>query len=274
MNIKNDNILIIGAGNMGYAFISALIENKVSPKKIYVIEKKPSLRLKKIQKLKKIKIFNTINKFETNIKISITILTIKPNQLGDVFSDELNYKIKNSLIISIVAGKTHSTLKKLSKGNKNIARAMTNTPAAVGWGTSIIYFAKTTTNANKKRAMQLMSLIGQVEEVKSEKSIDTFTGLFGSGPAYLYLLIEIWSNYAKKNGFKYAEEMTVQTILGSILLLLHTKEKPESLRKRVTSKGGTTEAALMELNNNQKFQKLFEKAISKAIKKATTLSKS
>ena len=273
MNIKNDNILIIGAGNMGYAFISALIENKVSPKKIYVIEKKPSLRLKKIQKLKKIKIFNTINKFEMNIKISITILTIKPNQLGDVFSDELNNKIKNSLIISIVAGKTHSTLKKLSKGNKNIARAMTNTPAAVGWGTSIIYFAKTTTNANKKRAMHLMNLIGQVEEVKSEKSIDTFTGLFGSGPAYLYLLIEIWSNYAKKNGFKYAEQMTVQTILGSILLLLNTKEKPESLRKRVTSKGGTTEAALMELNNNQKFKKLFEKAISKAIKKATTLSK-
>ena len=68
--------------------------------------------------------------------------------------------------------------------------------------------------------------------------------------------------------------MTVQTILGSILLLLNTQEKPESLRKRVTSKGGTTEAALMELNNNQKFQKLFEKAISKAIKKATTLSKS
>ena len=273
MNIKNENILIIGAGNMGYAFISALIENKVSPKNIYIIEKKPSARLKKIQKLKKIKIFNTINKFEKNIKISITILTIKPNQLGDVFSDELNYKIKNSLIISIVAGKTHSTLKKLSKGNKNIARAMTNTPAAVGWGTSIIYFAKTTTNANKKRAMHLMNLIGQVEEVKSEKSIDTFTGLFGSGPAYLYLLIEIWSNYAKKNGFKYAEEMTVQTILGSILLLLHTKEKPESLRKRVTSKGGTTEAALKELNNNQKFQKLFEKAISKAIKKAITLSK-
>ena len=107
-------------------------------------------------------------------------------------------------------------------------------------------------------AMHLMNLIGQVEEVKSEKSIDTFTGLFGSGPAYLYLLIEIWSNYAKKNGFKYAEEMTVQTILGSILLLLHTQEKPESLRQRVTSKGGTTEAALMELNNNQKFQKLFE----------------
>ena len=96
MNINSDNILIIGAGNMGYAFISALIENKVSPKKIYVIEKKPSLRLKKIQKLKKIKIFNTIDKFEMNIKISITILSIKPNQLSDVFSDELNNKIKNS----------------------------------------------------------------------------------------------------------------------------------------------------------------------------------
>ena len=91
-----------------------------------------------------------------NIKISITILTIKPNQLRDVFSDKLNNKIENSIIISIVAGKTHATLKKLSKGNKNIARAMTNTQTAVGGGTSIIYFAKTETNANKKRTMQLM----------------------------------------------------------------------------------------------------------------------
>lgn len=274
MNIKNDNILVIGAGNMGFAFISALIENKMNPKQIYVLEKNPNLRLKKFQKLKKIKIFKSIAKLEENIKISITLLAIKPNQLSGLFSDELNYKIKNSLVISIVAGKTLATLKKLSNDNKNIARAMTNTPAAVGWGTSIIYFAKTTSNLYRKKAMQLMNLIGQVDEVKKENSINAFTGLFGSGPAYLYLLIEIWSNYAKKIGFKHAEEMTVQTILGSILLLLNTQEKPESLRKRVTSKGGTTEAALEELNNNQKFRKLFEKAISKAIKKSSALSKS
>ena len=272
--MKNDNILIVGAGNMGFAFVSALIENKVNPKKIFVIEKKPSQKLKNIINSKKINLIKTINNLKANTDISITLLAIKPNQLSDIFTDEFNLNVKKSLVISIVAGKTMATLKKLSNNNKNIVRAMTNTPAAVGWGTSVIYFGKSISNLHKKKANQFMNLIGQVDEVKKEKSIDAFTGLFGSGPAYLFLLIEIWSNFAKQHGFKYAEEMTVQTILGSILLLLKTEEKPERLRKGVTSKGGTTEAALLEFNNNQKLKKLFEKAISKAIKKAGILSKS
>ena len=274
MTLKKDTILIVGAGNMGFAFISALLDNKISPKQINIIEKKPTLKLKKISKAKKINLFKSIDELNIKTKISITLIAIKPNQLDSLFTQEFNSKTKNSILISIVAGKTMGTLKKLSGNNKDIARAMTNTPVTVGFGTSIIYFSKTTTKTNKNKATHLLNLVGQVDEIKNEKHIDTFTALFGSGPAYLYLLIEIWSDLAKKYGLKNSEEMVIQTMLGSLLLLLKTQDSPKSLRAGVTSKGGTTEAALAEFTKNNNLQKLFKTAVSKAIKRAGTLSKS
>ena len=274
MILKKDTILIVGAGNMGFAFISALLDNKISPKQINIIEKKPTLKLKKISKAKKINLFKSIDELNIKTKISITLIAIKPNQLDSLFTQEFNSKTKNSILISIVAGKTMGTLKKLSGNNKDIARAMTNTPVTVGFGTSIIYFSKTTTKTNKNKATHLLNLVGQVDEIKNEKHIDTFTALFGSGPAYLYLLIEIWSDLAKKYGLKNSEEMVVRTMLGSLLLLLKTQDSPKSLRVGVTSKGGTTEAALAEFTKNNNLQKLFKTAVSKAIKRAGTLSKS
>ena len=274
MILKKDTILIVGAGNMGFAFISALLDNKISPMQINIIEKKPTLKLKKISKAKKINLFKSIDELNIKTKISITLIAIKPNQLDSLFTQEFNSKTKNSILISIVAGKTMGTLKKLSGNNKDIARAMTNTPVTVGFGTSIIYFSKTTTKTNKNKATHLLNLVGQVDEIKNEKHIDTFTALFGSGPAYLYLLIEIWTDLAKKYGLKNSEEMVIQTMLGSLLLLLKTQDSPKSLRAGVTSKGGTTEAALAEFTKNNNLQKLFKTAVSKAIKRAGTLSKS
>ena len=122
--------------------------------------------------------------------------------------------------------------------------------------------------------LSLLDLVGQVDEVKSEKYINAFTGLFGSGPAYLFLLIEIWTNLAKKHGFKYGEDMVVQTMLGSLLLLLKTQETPKSLRAGVTSKGGTTEAALLEFNKENKlFRNYFRLQLCKQLRKQAFLVK-
>jgi|TARA_B100000768_G_scaffold146073_1_gene139079 pyrroline-5-carboxylate reductase len=274
MLLRKDKILIVGAGNMGFAFLSALLDSKINPKQINIIDKNPVAKLKKISKAKKINLFKSIDELNINTKISITLLSIKPNQLDSIFTEDFNNKTKNSILVSIVAGKTMSTLKKLSYSNKNIARAMTNTPVTVGWGTSIVFFSKTTTSKNKDKTTYLLDLVGQVDEVKNEKYIDSFTALFGSGPAYLYLLIEIWSDLAKKHGLKNSEEMVVQTMLGSLLLLLKTQDNPKLLRAGVTSKGGTTEAAIAEFTKNNNLQKLFKAAVSKAIKRAGALSKS
>ena len=274
MLLRKDTILIVGAGNMGFAFLSALLDSKINPKQINIIDKNPAAKLKKISKANKINLFKSIDELNINTKISITLLSIKPNQLDGIFTEDFNNKTKNSILVSIVAGKTMSTLKKLSYSNKNIARAMTNTPVTVGWGTSIVFFSKTTTSKNKDKTTYLLELVGLVDEVKNEKYIDSFTALFGSGPAYLYLLIEIWSDLAKKHGLKNSEEMVVQTMLGSLLLLLKTQDNPKLLRAGVTSKGGTTEAAIAEFTKNNNLQKLFKAAVSKAIKRAGALSKS
>ena len=167
MILKKDTILIVGAGNMGFAFILALLDNKISPKQINIIEKKPTLKLKKISKAKKINLFKSIDELNIKTKVSITLIAIKPNQLDSLFTQEFNSKTKNSILISIVAGKTMVTLKKLSGNNKDIARAMTNTPVTVGFGTSIIYFSKTTTKTNKNKATHLLNLVGQVDEIKN-----------------------------------------------------------------------------------------------------------
>ena len=153
MLLRKDKILIVGAGNMGFAFLSALLDSKINPKQINIIDKNPVAKLKKISKAKKINLFKSIDELNINTKISITLLSIKPNQLDSIFTEDFNNKTKNSILVSIVAGKTMSTLKKLSYSNKNIARAMTNTPVTVGWGTSIVFFSKTTTSKNKDKTI-------------------------------------------------------------------------------------------------------------------------
>ena len=98
MNIKKDNILIVGAGNMGLAFLSALLDNKVNPKQIFILENNPSQKLKKINKTRKFNLINSIYKIDIETKIGITLLAIKPNQVVDIFNEQFNDLIKKSVI--------------------------------------------------------------------------------------------------------------------------------------------------------------------------------
>ena len=118
-----------------------------------------------------------------------------------------------------------------------------------------------------------MSLMGQVSETKKEDLIDDFTAIFGSGPAYIYLFINSLIEIANKSGFKNSDSMVLQTFLGSILLLLSGQKKPSDLQKKVTSKGGTTEAALSILASNKGLKSLLTRAVNKATKRSRELSK-
>ena len=179
----------------------------------------------------------------------------------------------NSLIVSIVAGKKISDLKKIFTLNKGIVRAMTNTPASVNMGTTLVCFDKTIKSDQKKIVRNFLSLLGQINETKNEKVIDDFTAIFGSGPAYIFLFIETLIKIADKSGFKNSKNMVLQTFLGSLLLLFNEKDSPTHLKKSVTSKGGTTEAALKILENKNGLSTLISKAIDKAKKRSRELSK-
>ena len=273
ISLKNNKFLILGAGNMGISFINALLQNKISATKIFILEKKISPELKKIRLKKKIKILGTASKLPKNFRPDIVLLSVKPNQLNSAVSKELVNIISDSLIISIIAGKKISELKRITKNKYNTVRAMTNTPVSLGMGTSIIYFDKGIKKKFKNLAKDFLALVGQVNETKNESLIDSFTAIYGSGPAYIYLMIESLIKISSKAGLKNSENMVIQTFLGSLLLLMSSSSDAKTLRKNVTSKGGTTQAALSVLNNHNGLLKLLTRAIEKAKKRSIELSR-
>ena len=273
INLKKQKFLIIGAGNMGYAVLNSLIENKISSKNILIIEKKITPKLKKLKSKHNLKIVKNVRLLKYKFVPSISLISVKPNQLNAAVDSSLEKFLSNSLIVSIVAGKKISDLKKIFTLNKGIVRAMTNTPASVNMGTTLICFDKTIKSDQKKIVRNFLSLLGQINETKNEKVIDDFTAIFGSGPAYIFLFIETLIKIADKSGFKNSKNMVLQTFLGSLLLLLNEKDSPTHLKKSVASKGGTTEAALKILENKNGLSTLISKAIDKAKKRSRELSK-
>ena len=273
INLKKQKFLIIGAGNMGYAVLNSLIENKISSKNILIIEKKITPKLKKLKSKHNLKIIKNVRLLKYKFVPSISLISVKPNQLNAAVDSSLEKFLSNSLIVSIVAGKKISDLKKIFTLNKGIVRAMTNTPVSVNMGTTLICFDKTIKSHQKRVVRDFLSLLGQINETKNEKIIDDFTAIFGSGPAYIFLFIETLIKIADKSGFKNSKNMVLQTFLGSLLLLLNEKDSPTYLKKSVTSKGGTTEAALKILENRNGLSTLISKAIDKAKKRSRELSK-
>ena len=273
VSLKNNKFLILGAGNMGISFIKALLQNKIAASKIFVLEKRISPELKKIKRKKKIKILNEVGKLPKNFRPNIVLLAVKPNQLDSAVNNELINIISDSLIISIIAGKKIRELKKITRNKNNTVRAMTNTPVSLGMGTSIIYFDKGIKKQYKNLAREFLGLVGQVNEAKNESAIDSFTAIYGSGPAYIYLMIESLIKISSKAGHKNSENMVIQTFLGSLLLLMSGNSNAKTLRENVTSKGGTTQAALSILNSRNGLSKLLSRAINKARKRSIELSR-
>ena len=274
VSLKNNKFLILGAGNMGISFIKALLQNKIAASKIFVLEKRISPELKKIKLKKKIKILKEVGKLPKNFRPNIVLLAVKPNQLDSAVNNELINIISDSLIISIIAGKKIRELKKITRNKNNTVRAMTNTPVSLGMGTSIIYFDKGIKKQYKNLAREFLAIVGQVNEAKNESAIDSFTAIYGSGPAYIYLMIESLIKISTKAGHKNSENMVIQTFLGSLLLLMSGNNDAKTLRENVTSKGGTTQAALSILNSRNGLPKLLSRAIMKARKRSIELSSS
>tara|TARA_B100000579_G_scaffold429790_1_gene442121 strand:- start:393 stop:1220 length:828 start_codon:yes stop_codon:yes gene_type:complete len=272
VSLKNNKFLILGAGNMGISFVKALLQNKILASKIFIIEKKMSPELRKIKIRKKITIVKDASKFPNNFKPTIVLLAVKPNQLGSAMSKQLIDIISDSLIISIIAGKKIHELKKITGNKIKTVRAMTNTPVSLGMGTSILFCDKKINKNDKNLAKEFLALVGQVNEARNESIIDTFTAIYGSGPAYIFLMIETLIKISSKAGLKNSENMVIQTFLGSLLLLMSEKHDARTLRKNVTSKGGTTQAALSILNSDKGLPDLLIRAINKAKKRSMELS--
>ena len=254
---------IIGGGNMGEALIKGLYTRHC----VHVCETNAT-RVKYLKNKYRGIVLGDLKAVE---EASVIIFAIKPQDM-----EALLKQIpvgKNKLFISIAAGLTTKFFEKHLGGKARVVRAMPNMPALINEGVTGIGKGKYATTADLKTAQEILSSIGQTIVV-NESMIDAVTAVSGSGPAYVFLFVEQWISAAVKLGFDkvQARQLVYKTLLGSAHLLEQSQFNAGELRIKVTSKGGTTQAA-MDIFSKGKFDRLMYKALSAAKKRAKELAK-
>jgi pyrroline-5-carboxylate reductase len=262
MKIK---IGMIGGGNMGGAIISGICKEY----NVSVCEQDPKRR----QSLKR-KYKIATGDLEAVVKKSdLIILAVKPQSFDSILKELKPHLDEDQLVISIAAGITCRYIEKRLREKTRVVRAMPNLPAQVNEGITAVCSGKAAMKKDLILAQLLFSCVG-VTAVVEEKYMDGITAASGSGPAYVFLFIESLKKAVRSLGFeeKVANALVIQTIKGSMTLLSEQKEDAGVLRARVTSKGGTTQAA-MDVFKKSNFEKVFKTALSAAKKRAKELSK-
>lgn len=263
----NKRIGFIGCGNMGSAILKGILFNKIaSPKQIVIFDADPS-KMNLIAK--KFRVRKASSNQEIVRKSQIIILAIKPQEFSDVAAKIRSELKTNHLVISILAGTPLAKLKKYLGSRCKIARAMPNLGAKVGESITAL---TSTSPKSLKIAGKIFSGCGKVIQLE-ERYFDWVTAVSGSGPAYFFLLMELLSQAAQKGGLSKssADLLAIQTAAGAARLAQNSAQGPEQLRKMVTSKKGTTEAALQYLSK-KKFGPIFVEAVHQAMKRAKQLS--
>lgn len=283
MSKLNKKIGIWGAGNMGEAFIGALIRSNLSDPSQITVSDILEERLNALKKTYGISV--TKDNFKLFTECDVVILAVKPQQTAELLSQISRHKeygiSGRKLFISIAAGipirkieeHLYASLDEPSKENLPIARVMPNTPALVLAGISGMSTNRYASAEDIQITKTILGAIGYVLQFK-EEDLDAVTALSGSGPAYVFYLIESMIAGGISNGLtpEDAALLTVKTLAGAVKLLEERKESPETLRRKVTSPGGTTEAALKVLEE-KKVKETFIKAITSATLRSKELSR-
>ncbi len=245
---KGQKIGFIGGGNMAEATIKGLLAGALPAANIIVSEPSDSRRthLKEAFGIELAK-----NNQDLMDKCDIIVLSIKPQIFAEVLEEVAGRYSENKLIISILAGVTTAAIEKFFQGAPRVVRVMPNTPALVGEGASAICRGHHSSPEDLDIVKQLFESVGRVELI-DERQMDAATGLSGSGPAYIYTVIEALADGGVREGLRrdIAHALAVQTVVGAALMVRETKEHPAILRDQVCSPGGTAIAGISTLEKN------------------------
>ena len=254
---------IIGGGNMGEALVKGLF----SKYRVHVCE----ANLTRVKYLKEKYPGIVLGDLKVLEAASVIILAVKPQDMELLLKDVPVGRTR--LFISIAAGLTTKFFEKQLGGQVRVVRAMPNMPALIGQGITGISAGKYATIKDLKRAQEILSAIGETVVFK-ESMIDALTAVSGSGPAYVFLFVEQWINAAVALGFKLpqAKQLVYKTLLGSVHLLEQSPFDAAELRSKVTSKGGTTQAAMDVFLKGNAFSQLMKEALIAAQKRASQLA--
>ena len=269
MNNIKETIGFIGAGNMATALISGLINSDQSASKI-IASSPEQEHLEKLSKDFGIKTTN--NNLEIVDNSDIVILAVKPNivqavidEIKDVATD------KDILVISIAAGVKIEKIESQLGSPMRVIRAMPNTPASIMEGVTAICANSNAQSNDIENAKLLFECVGKIAHI-DEKDIDIFTALIGSGPAYIFYLIESLLDSSKNLHLPEQEkkDLLASMISGAANLVLNSDESPNVLRKKVTSPGGVTQTAIEEFET-EGLKEILSKSMIAAEKKSIEL---
>ena len=264
---------VIGAGNMGGALIRGLIRsNLVRP---YEILASGRNRLKLTRLHQRYKIHITTDNREIVKNAQTIILSVKPQNMTDIFFEELKSHVtKGHLILSIAAGVDIAKLQKGLGKRSHLVRVMPNLPALIDKGVSAIFVTRSVSPSQKRFAHQIFEAVGMTVDIHQETWMDAVTGLSGTGPAYFFALLEGMERGGKKVGLpkKLVSQLAMETLLGAANMVLLTGKDPKLLRQQVTSFRGTTWAA-MKVFKKRNFWKTIEEGVAAATKRAKELRK-
>ncbi len=245
--LNNKKICIIGTGNMGEALVSGLVGSGSSgPEKIICSDVREST-LKAIEK--EYGVQTTTSNLEAVMKSDIVIYAVKPQIMAAVIKETVEKLDMSKLVISIAAGVPMAALESCLNKELRLIRVMPNIAAAVKEAATAVAAGKHASEEDIKMAMSIFDSIGKTVFIKENYLMDAITGLSGSGPAYIFLIVEALADAGVKVGLSRQEALflSAQTVLGAAKMLMETKEHPGQLRDKVTSPGGTAIAGLATL---------------------------
>ncbi len=261
MRHAND-ILLVGCGNMGQALVRGWLAEGRDPERIQVIDPDPVAT-------------SAAEELKTNVVASVTaaktpvdivVLAVKPQQLDAVLPAYSDLAGTATVFLSIAAGKPIEFYERVLGGEPAIVRGMPNMPAAIRRGMTVLTANSAVSDSQRELCESLMSAVGDVAWLAREELMDAVTAVSGSGPAYVFLLIECLADAAVSVGLdrELARRLAESTVAGAGAYALSSDEDARELRRRVTSAGGTTEAALEILLTDEGLPALLRQAVQAA----------
>jgi pyrroline-5-carboxylate reductase len=269
-NVKT--IAFIGAGSMAEALIAGMTKTLYKPEQIIVTNRSNKERLEYIQNTYHVRA--ETDKEKAVKEADIIILAMKPKDVVEGITSIAPAIGKHQLIISVLAGVATETIISLIEKNVAVVRAMPNTSAAIGQSATALALGRYANDKHLAIAKDLFRTVGAVTVV-SEEDLHAVTALSGSGPAYIYYMVEAMEKAAQEIGLEQsiAKDLILQTIIGAAEMLKSSEKHPSILRKEVTSPGGTTEAGIKVLEDYH-YQKAMISCIKQAAKRSRELGQS
>lgn len=266
-------LVLVGGGKMGAAMLGGWLDRGLAPAEVLVVEPSPEIGAALTEKHGVVVVADA-SALPADIGPDVVVLAVKPQVMEAVAPAYARFAASGAVFLSIAAGKTLAFFARLLGEGAAVVRSMPNTPAAVRRGVTVACASPAVAATQRTRCQELLEAVGACHWVEDEGLMDAVTAVSGSGPAYIFLLAECLARAGAAAGLPadLAANLARATVAGSGELLFRSDDTPETLRKNVTSPGGTTAAALSVLMAEDGLQPLMDAAVAAATRRSRELA--